>query len=171
MAIVIRQPASMAKEDLDRIGAVKIPLTFPAAQLVGRKYLNDVPGIDSMGIWECSPGRWQRTIMEEEFAHFILGSARFIPEDGGDPIDLRAGDSIWFPANSRGIWEISEDVRKVYVIIDRPNLFKRLKMDIKTRLADWLSPAATAGGGASSEQENRPQRAGADLPSSAHSFR
>lgn len=132
MTIVISQAASMAKDDLDRLGPVKIPLTLPAAQLVGRKYLNDEPGIDSMGIWECSPGRWQRTIMEEEFAHFILGSARFIPEDGSASIDLRAGDTIWFPKNSRGVWEITEQVRKVYVIIDRPSLLKRLKRSIKT---------------------------------------
>jgi uncharacterized cupin superfamily protein len=101
--------------------------------LVGRKYLDNAPGIDSMGIWQCSPGRWQRTIMEEEFAHFVSGSARFVPEDGA-PIDIRAGDTIWFPANSRGVWEISEDVRKVYVIIDRPSLVKRLKSRIKSLL-------------------------------------
>jgi uncharacterized cupin superfamily protein len=135
MTIVIRQAASMAKEDLDQLGEVKVPLSSPAALLVGRKYLNDVPGIDSMGIWECSPGRWQRTIMEEEFAHFINGSARFVPEDGSDPIDLRAGDTIWFPANSRGVWEISEDVRKVYVIIDRPNILKRAKAWAKQMLS------------------------------------
>ena len=149
MAIVIRQPANMAKEELDQLGPVKAPLTFPAAQLVGRKYLSDEPGIDGMGIWECSPGRWQRTIMEEEFAHFILGSARFVPEDGSEPINLRAGDSIWFPANSRGVWEISEDVRKVYVIISRPTLFKQLKMRIK----NWLTVRRSSAAAASVEPE------------------
>jgi uncharacterized cupin superfamily protein len=144
MAIVIRQPASMAKEDLEQLGPVKAPLTFPAAQLVGRKYLQNEPGIDGMGIWECSPGRWQRTIMEEEFAHFILGSARFVPEDGSEPINLYAGDSIWFPANSRGVWEISEDVRKVYVIISRPSLLKRLKMRVKRTLAARRSSASAS---------------------------
>ena len=120
----------MRKDELDLLGPVKMPLTSPPSMLVGRKYIDDAPGIDSMGIWECSPGRWQRTIMEEEFAHFITGSARFIPE-AGEPIDIRAGDSIWFPANSRGVWEISEDVRKVYVIIERPNLMQRIKFAIK----------------------------------------
>jgi len=144
VAIVIRQPANMAKEDLDQLGPVKIPLSNPVSQLVGRKYLNDVPGIDSMGIWECSPGRWQRTIMEEEFAHFIMGGARFVPEDGSEPIELRAGDSIWFPANSRGVWEIEEDVRKVYVIIDRPNLLKRLKYRVKDALKNLSGGAPAA---------------------------
>src|SRR5437762_7902957 len=134
MAIVISQAASMAKEDLDPLGPVKIALSSPVSMLTGRKYLENVPGIDGMGIWECSPGRWQRTIMEEEFAHFIKGSARFVPEVG-EPILLRAGDTIWFPANSRGIWEIEEDVRKVYVIIDHPNLFKCFKLWVKERIA------------------------------------
>lgn len=140
MAILIPQPAAIRKADLDSLGPVKVPLSFPAATLVGKKFIDDIPGIDSMGIWECSPGRWQRTIMEEEFAHFISGSARFVPTDG-EPIDIRAGDSIWFPANSAGIWEISEDVRKVYVIITRPTLLKRLRFWLKNSLQRWLSPS------------------------------
>jgi hypothetical protein len=90
-----------------------------------------------MGIWECSPGRWQRTIMQEEFAHFVKGSARFIPA-GGEPIDIRVGDTIWFPANSAGVWEITEDVRKVYVIIDRPTVWSKLKLSLKTIFRRWL---------------------------------
>src|ERR1700743_1876150 len=134
MIIFISQAAAIRKEELDRLGPVKMPLSMPAAQLVGRKYLNDAPGIDSMGIWECSPGRWQRTIMEEEFAHFVKGSARFVPTKG-DPIEIRAGDTIWFPANSAGVWEIEEDVRKVYVIIDRPGPLKKAKARFKGMLA------------------------------------
>jgi uncharacterized cupin superfamily protein len=137
MTIVISQPASMSKEELDGLGPVKAPISLPAAELVGRKYLDNAPGIDGMGIWECSPGRWTRTIMQEEFAHFIKGSARFIPEDGSPPINLKAGDTIWFPKNSRGIWEITEDVRKVYVIIDRPSLLKRAKARLKTFFMAW----------------------------------
>jgi uncharacterized cupin superfamily protein len=136
MAILIPQAATIRKEDLDPLGPVKKPLNAPAARLIGRKYLDEAPGIDSMGIWECSPGRWRRTIMEEEFAHFIAGSARFLPDDG-EPIEIRAGDTIWFPANSRGVWEIEEDVRKVYVVIDRPGILKRLKARIKRLLAMW----------------------------------
>jgi len=137
MAILISQPASMRKEDLDQLGPVKVPLSSPVSQLVGKKFIDEIPGIDSMGIWECSPGRWQRTIMQEEFAHFIVGSARFIPEEG-EPIDIRAGDTIWFPANSTGVWEITEDVRKVYVIIDRPGVAKSARAWIKGLFDRWL---------------------------------
>ena len=137
MTILISQAASMRKEELDNLGPVKSPLSSPASQLTGRKYIDEIPGIDSMGIWECSPGRWQRTIMQEEFAHFIVGSARFVPDEG-EPIDIRAGDTIWFPANSRGVWEITEDVRKVYVIIDRPGVLKHMKTWLKETFGRWL---------------------------------
>src|ERR1700742_747755 len=83
MAILTRQPAAIPSHELDQLGPVKQPITFPPSALVGKKFIDEIPGIDSMGIWECSPGRWQRTIMEEEFAHFVTGSARFIPTEGG----------------------------------------------------------------------------------------
>lgn len=139
MTILIRQAATLAKADLHELGPVKIPLGPETSQLTGIKYLDNAPGVDCMGIWECSPGRWQRTIMHEEFAHFICGSARFIPEDGSDPIDIHAGDTIWFPANSKGVWDIRENVRKVYVVIDRPGPFKRLKSNLRI-LASRLRP-------------------------------
>jgi uncharacterized protein len=151
MTILIAKAAAIPKEGLEELGPVKKPLSWPAALLVGKKYIDEAPGIDSMGIWECSPGRWQRTIMQEEFAHFVTGSARFVPAEG-EPIDIRAGDTIWFPANSSGVWEIKENVRKVYVIIDRPNFWRRLKMSLKMILeplfassAPSTQPAAAAG--------------------------
>ena len=116
MSIIIRQAADIPTAQLDKLGPVNIPLSSPPAELAGRKYLVDRPGSRMMGVWECSPGRWQRTIMQEEFAHFIEGSARFLPDDG-EPIDIRAGDTIWFPPNTCGVWEISETVRKVYIIL------------------------------------------------------
>lgn len=134
MTILISQPATLRKEDLDQLGPVKKPLDGPTARLIGKKFIDDMPGIDSMGIWECSPGRWQRTIMQEEFAHFLTGSATFIPTNG-KPIEIKAGDSIWFPANSCGVWDIKEDVRKVYVVIDRPNAWKKFKTWIKSLLS------------------------------------
>ncbi|MBV8976270.1 MAG: DUF861 domain-containing protein [Alphaproteobacteria bacterium] len=127
----------MRSEDLDQLGQVKIPLSSPVSRLIGRKYIDDEGGVDCMGIWECSPGRWQRTIMEEEFAHFIAGSARFIPDEG-EPIDIEAGDTVWFPRNTRGMWEIKQDVRKVYVVIGRPNVWRRLRALCKR----FLSPPA-----------------------------
>jgi len=142
MVILISQPAKMRADELDQLGPVKKPISTPASRLIGRKYIDEANGIDCMGIWECSPGRWERTIMQEEFAHFITGSATFIPPEG-DPIEIKAGDTVWFPANSRGIWEIKEDVRKVYVVIDRPGAFKRFRNWIRSLLDPHAAKART----------------------------
>ena len=133
MVILISQAAKMRREELDELGPVKKPLSDPPSRLIGRKCIDEADGIDCMGIWECSPGRWQRTIMQEEFAHFVSGSATFLPEHG-EPIEIKAGDTVWFPANSRGVWVITENVRKVYVVIDRPSALKRFKNWLKTLL-------------------------------------
>lgn len=34
----------------------------------------------------------------------------------GDPIEINAGDVLFFPENSKGIWEIIETVRKAYLM-------------------------------------------------------
>jgi len=68
------------------------------------------------GVWECTPGRFRRQILQREFSHFISGHGFFIP-DGGEPIELRAGDAILFPENCQGTWDIRETLRKSFVII------------------------------------------------------
>jgi|SRR5580704_862692 uncharacterized cupin superfamily protein len=127
MVVFIQQAARIPKENLDHLGQVDIPLSAWTAQLSGKRFLNNTPGVVSMGIWECTKGSWKRTIREEEFAHFVQGSARFTPENG-EPINIRAGDTIWFPANSGGVWDVTEDLRKVYVVIARPSFIKSLRM-------------------------------------------
>jgi uncharacterized protein len=141
MVIHISQAAALRGEELDELGPVKKPLSEPASRLIGRKYIDESNGIDCMGIWECSPGRWQRTIMQEEFAHFLSGSATFIP-DMGEPVEIKAGDTVWFPLNSRGVWEIKETVRKVYVVIDRPGPFRRFRYWMRSLLDPHAAKAS-----------------------------
>lgn len=62
------------------------------------------------------PGRWRRQIEQQEFCHFIKGRCTFTP-DGGEPLTIEAGDALMLPANSTGIWDIHETVRKTYVLI------------------------------------------------------
>ncbi|MGY9058689.1 MAG: cupin domain-containing protein, partial [Candidatus Puniceispirillales bacterium] len=38
----------------------------------------------------------------------------FTPDDG-EPINIEAGDVVYFPANSTGVWEIIETTRKSYL--------------------------------------------------------
>ncbi len=69
------------------------------------------------GMWECTPGVFRRQIAKREFSHFITGHCFFTP-DGGDPVEIRAGDSAYFPANCDGLWDVRETISKTYVIVD-----------------------------------------------------
>lgn len=94
---------------------VAVPLSEPAAMTRTRS-IERSDGVEA-GVWECSPGRWRRQIVQQEFCHFIAGRCTFTP-DGGEPIEIRAGDALMLPANTTGVWDIQETLRKSYVLID-----------------------------------------------------
>ena len=48
---------------------------------------------------------------------FLSGRAIFTPEKG-EAVTLGAGDVAHFPENSRGVWEIVETSRKIFMILD-----------------------------------------------------
>jgi uncharacterized cupin superfamily protein len=70
----------------------------------------------STGIWECTPGRFRRQIAQAEYSYFICGEGSFTP-DGGETVEFRAGDAIYFAADSQGTWDIRQTVRKTYLIL------------------------------------------------------
>lgn len=67
------------------------------------------------GVWESTPGRWERQVKEAEFCVFVEGACSFEPE-GGEPIEIAAGDVLYFPENSRGVWDIRAASRKIFLI-------------------------------------------------------
>ena len=93
---------------------VAVPLGTPVA-VASTLSVERNDGVET-GIWECTPGRWRRQIMEQEFCHFIQGRCTFTP-DNGETLTIEAGDALMLPANSTGIWDIQETVRKTYVLI------------------------------------------------------
>ncbi|NQD94097.1 cupin domain-containing protein [Pseudomonas sp. CrR25] len=94
------------------------PVAVPLSQPPAVASVTSVARGDSVetGIWECSPGRWRRQILQQEFCHFISGRCTFTP-DRGEPLQIEAGDAVLFPANTTGIWDIQETLRKSYVLI------------------------------------------------------
>ncbi len=99
---------------LEHSAPVAVPLGEPVAVASTTSVERD-DGVET-GIWECTPGRWRRQIVQQEFCHFIKGRCTFTP-DGGEPLHIEAGDALMLPANSTGIWDIQETVRKSYVLI------------------------------------------------------
>lgn len=93
---------------------VAVPLGTPVA-VTSVTAVERSDGVET-GIWECTPGRWRRQIVAQEFCHFIQGRCTFTP-DHGETLHIEAGDALMLPANSTGTWDIQETVRKTYVLI------------------------------------------------------
>ena len=64
------------------------------------------------GIWECTPGVFS-WLHPDETATVLSGQATVTPE-GGEPISLRAGSVVFFPAGTKTRWEISDTLRKTF---------------------------------------------------------
>ena len=108
----IKAAAGIPAADLgDQIPA-NAPEGVPVAMIRSRDF-SEGP---SAGVWECTPGRWRRAVKNEEFAHFVKGRCRFLHENG-EVIEIAAGDAVHFPANTRGIWDVTETVRKTYFLV------------------------------------------------------
>lgn len=99
---------------LDSSNPVTVPLGDPVA-VTSVTCVERSDGVET-GIWECTPRRWRRQIVQQEFCHFIKGRCTFTP-DGGEPLLIEAGDALMLPANSTGTWDIQETVRKTYVLV------------------------------------------------------
>lgn len=94
--------------------AVKFPTGEPVAdvRIAGDQKLP----VGNAGIWECTPGRFRRQVPQAEYSHFISGKGSFT-SDAGSRVEFSAGDAIYFPANTEGEWNITETVRKAYLIL------------------------------------------------------
>lgn len=113
---VIAQSAST--QGLQDQGPVAVPLSTPACTIRGQDvHVPGRPDCDT-GLWECSPGRFQRQVASGEVMHILAGAGRFTPEaDGAAVVEFRAGDTLFFPPHTYGVWEIRETVRKLYVMV------------------------------------------------------
>jgi uncharacterized protein len=64
------------------------------------------------GIWECTPGVFDY-VHTDETGCLVQGRVTVTPE-GGEPMELGAGDVVFFPEGSRTRWEVHETVRKAF---------------------------------------------------------
>lgn len=95
---------------------VGAPTSTPAAHYRTAAHQAVSENGTSLGLWECTPGRFRRQVASAEFSYFIEGEGSFTP-DGGSTIEFRAGDSIYFEPNTQGEWDIRETVIKSYLIL------------------------------------------------------
>ncbi|TDR90215.1 cupin domain-containing protein [Enterovirga rhinocerotis] len=110
---IIKGSAQIALPE-DR-GHVAKPISQPPCSLSGQSL--DLGAISQRaGLWECSPGSFRRDVKEGEVMHMLSGTCTFKP-DSGDEIRIGAGDTVFFPPNTGGVWTVETTIRKVYVIV------------------------------------------------------
>lgn len=68
------------------------------------------------GTWETETGlsRWE-FLNHGEIIH-VLSGRMTVSEDGGEPVELTAGSTAYFPVGWTGTWEVHERLRKVFVV-------------------------------------------------------
>lgn len=110
----LKNVIQIPSEQLDDWGPVPVPVGELICRVRGLSLGQNADGSEA-GVWECSPGKFVRQIMQPEVSTFLQGRARFYPE-GGEPYDIQAGDVIYYPPNSKGVWEIFETVRKTFFV-------------------------------------------------------
>jgi len=95
------------------------PARFPVGELIAMQSSAQEQSSEtikaSIGVWESSPGKFKRYLMNREFSHIVKGCCTFTPE-GGEPIELKEGDAILFPADCKGEWDIKENFKKTYCL-------------------------------------------------------
>lgn len=70
----------------------------------------------SVGVWECTPGGWSITDRPDTESMLLLrGGVTITPLDG-DPVDLEEGDVFVLPRGWSGRWDVTETVRKLFVL-------------------------------------------------------
>jgi uncharacterized protein len=67
------------------------------------------------GVWQSTPGKWRVVYEEWEYFHILEGHS-ILTADGGEPIDLKPGDSMVIRPGFAGTWEVVATTRKDYVI-------------------------------------------------------
>jgi uncharacterized cupin superfamily protein len=113
MGIVKFQPASLV-DDLGAASPVPVPVKLPASQIRLKSFAG-ADDVTETGLWECTPGVWRRQVTLSEFCYFLEGHCTFTP-DGGEAIEISAGDAVYFPAHTLGVWNVQSLLRKVYVV-------------------------------------------------------
>jgi uncharacterized cupin superfamily protein len=84
----------------------------PQAQATAIAHSRD--GAMTVIAWSCSKGRFRWQYHVDEMAHILSGEV-FITDQSGTERRLGPGDTVFFPAGSWSVWQVTQDVRKIAV--------------------------------------------------------
>jgi uncharacterized cupin superfamily protein len=87
--------------------------TVSGQPATGFHALTEFGGLE-VGVWEMTPGVMSDVESDEVFV-VLSGSATVEFADGGEAVELAAGDVVRLAAGSRTVWSVTETLRKVYL--------------------------------------------------------
>ncbi len=70
-----------------------------------------------VGVWECTPGKFEYTYPGDEICTLLEGHIR-VTEGDGSVHDYKAGDSFFTVKGETVTWEVLEKIRKIFFIHD-----------------------------------------------------
>jgi uncharacterized cupin superfamily protein len=82
-------------------------------------FLNDTENGITSGTWECEPGRSRWEFVTRGEVVQIIAGRMTVTEDGKEPVELTAGTTAIYPIGWKGVWEVHETIRKVFVIFQK----------------------------------------------------
>jgi len=71
-------------------------------------------GVTDWPIWEKGVSSFPWTYDSSETCYLLQGKVIVTPDGGGEPVTIRAGDLVVFPAGMSCNWDIRRPVRKHY---------------------------------------------------------
>ena len=73
----------------------------------------DVMGIYGWPVWSKEVSNFPWTYDRQETCYILDGEVTVTP-DGGEPVEIVAGDLVTFPKGMSCTWDIKEDIKKHY---------------------------------------------------------
>ena len=80
-------------------------------------HFSDATGQFHVGFWEAEIGEWNVNYTEFEYCEILEGRIR-MSSDGGDVRTVSKGDRFVIEAGYKGVWQVLEYAKKVYVIFE-----------------------------------------------------
>lgn len=113
--------ADLAAQPLGGFAAKPTSLTEGQTEASAKLWASP-DGRTSIGVWECTPGRFTADRSKAaEVCHIISGSATVSNQDGSVVRDIGPGDLLVLPLGWIGEWMIHTQMRKLYIMSAAPD--------------------------------------------------
>jgi len=96
---------SVSLQNLEDWGTAGLPGTTPIQVSGVQRVIEGSEAIDT--VFSNARGNVPALGQAGEVMHFLAGRGRFTP-DGEDTIHFAGGDTLFFEANTEGLWEVEE---------------------------------------------------------------